>query len=828
MTSSPEKAIAGEWAEDLAPVADSFPPFNGFDGYAPESVILKDDGRVDVDFDSKLVRTLSVLHPKRIPHITATTPPPDYVQSIEGIAATTPKLNLVIHVVGSRGDVQPFVALGSVLARYGHRVRLATHAVFEKFVHDANLEFFSIGGDPAELMAYMVKNPGLIPSMKSLQAGDIERKRWMVREMLEGCWSSCVLPDPMTGKPFIADAIIANPPSFAHIHCAEALSIPVHLMFTMPWSPTASFPHPLANIKNARSDRSLANQLSYLIVDWLTWQGLGDVINKWRKSIELDEVAMFDGPILAQTLKVPFTYCWSPALIAKPADWPAYIDVCGFFFRDAPDYEPSAELRQFLTAGPPPVYIGFGSIVMENPHAMMDVVVQAVQAAGVRAIVSEGWSGLQGSPSDDIHFIGDCPHEWLFQHVAAVVHHGGAGTTACGLRFGKPTTIVPFFGDQPFWGQMIANAGAGPQPIPHRELTVTKLAEAIHFCLSPQSREAASLIAERMSREDGVQAAVESFHRCLPLGSIRCDLLADQPAAWLYKGGKCPVKLSKIAAQSLLDKGLIQAKHLTVYETKPFSIETSRWDPVSGGASAVMSTAVDLATSVTGIVTRPMDEYRDDRKRAMQKRQHEEKLQERDDKSSMASTSGATTGKKEQSALTRRMIGASAKSIGGFAPTALKGMMVDIPVAITEGLRSIPSHYGDEVRDHGKVNGIRSGATVAGKNFAWGFWDGLSDLVVQPYRGAAKEGAVGALKGVGKGVVGLTTKTGAGMFGLLAYTSAGISKSVRSALHSRIKKQITDARFQEGRYMVESGQATGLDINGLWTNLEALAAGKKG
>lgn len=122
-------------------------------------------------------------------------------------------------------------------------------------------------------MSYMVKNPGLIHSMKSLAAGEIQKKRWMVQEMLDKFWLSCIKPDTLTGYPFVAYAIIANPPSFAHVHYAQALGIPVHLMFTMPWSSTRAFPHPLANLKNVGSDPRVENYLSYGIVEWLTWQG---------------------------------------------------------------------------------------------------------------------------------------------------------------------------------------------------------------------------------------------------------------------------------------------------------------------------------------------------------------------------------------------------------------------------------------------------------------------------------------------------------------------------------------------------------------------------
>lgn len=209
--------------------------------------------------------------------------PPKYsVPSVHSLQEQVPwqsfpvKLNIVIQIVGSRGDVQPFVALGVELKRHGHRVRLATHNVFESFVRDAGVDFYPIGGDPAELMAYMVRNPGLIPSMGSLRSGDIQKKRHMVKEMLDGFWQSCIANDPYASQPFVADAIIANPPSFASVHCAQALGIPAHLMFTMPWTSTAAFPHPLVNLKWKQGDTPepmMANYISYAVVEFLTWQG---------------------------------------------------------------------------------------------------------------------------------------------------------------------------------------------------------------------------------------------------------------------------------------------------------------------------------------------------------------------------------------------------------------------------------------------------------------------------------------------------------------------------------------------------------------------------
>ena len=185
-------------------------------------------------------------------------------------------------VIGSRGDIQPFLKVGKLLKEdYGHRVRVATQPAFKKFIEqDSGLEFFSVGGDPAELMAFMVKNPGLMPSVSTVRAGEIGRKRDSMFEMFQGFWRACInATDDETDEsnlkmmgdkhPFVADAIIANPPSFAHIHCAERLGVPLHLMFTFPYSPTQQFPHPLANIKKSNVDTNYTNFMSYPLVEMM-------------------------------------------------------------------------------------------------------------------------------------------------------------------------------------------------------------------------------------------------------------------------------------------------------------------------------------------------------------------------------------------------------------------------------------------------------------------------------------------------------------------------------------------------------------------------------
>ncbi len=190
--------------------------------------------------------------------------------------------------------------------------------------------------------------------------------------------------------------------------------------------------------------------------------------------------------------------------------------------------------------------------MIDDPAQLTKILLDAVALSGVRAIISRGWSKIGGpSASQDIIYLDDCPHEWLFQKVSAVVHHGGAGTTACGLLNARPTVVVPFFGDQPFWGQMIANARAGPPPIPFKALTAKNLADAMTFCSTAEAASAAGEIAANMRNENGVRQAVASFHRQLPRDRIACELIPQQPAIWLYTNCKNPVRLSNLAVESL-------------------------------------------------------------------------------------------------------------------------------------------------------------------------------------------------------------------------------------------------------------------------------------
>ncbi|KAI5367462.1 putative UDP-glucuronosyl/UDP-glucosyltransferase, ubiquitin interacting [Septoria linicola] len=599
---------------------------------------VAEDGRVNIRIDQRNRRLSQLLVPS-LKQLQAAAdqqhaPPPPYIPpSLGGEEgqAPPPPMNVVIQVVGSRGDVQPFVALGKVLKEtYGHRVRLATHPNFKDFVTENGLEFFTIGGDPQALMAFMVKNPGLMPGFDSLRAGDVGKRRKEVGEYLKGCWRSCFETGDGFGpeakndtvedwtshapneedylhKPFVADCIIANPPSFAHVHCAEKLGIPLHIMFTMPYSPTQSFPHPLANIQSSNADANLTNYISYALIDMLTWQGLGDIINRFRqRSLGLDTISLMWAPGMLQRLQVPHTYCWSPALIPKPRDWGTNISVSGFFFLDlATNYTPEPELKAFLEAGPPPVYIGFGSIVLDDPTAMTKLIFDAVRQTGQRALVSKGWGGVGadelGKP-DSVFMLGNVPHDWLFKQVSCVVHHGGAGTTAAGITAGRPTLVVPFFGDQQFWGSMVSRAGAGPDPIPNKQLTSENLAAGILKCLEPESQERAHELASKIATEKGNHVGAQSFHQFLDVDKLRCSLAPSRTAVWRIK--RTQARLSAMAACTLAQEGLLDFNDLKLYRPREYEADEGPWDPITGGATALIGT---MSTMMLGVADFPIE-----------------------------------------------------------------------------------------------------------------------------------------------------------------------------------------------------------------------------
>ncbi|EXJ54134.1 hypothetical protein A1O7_09471 [Cladophialophora yegresii CBS 114405] len=771
-----------------------------------------------------------------------------------------PRLNIVIMVIGSRGDIQPFLKIGKILTTYNHRVRIASHPTFKQFVEEEmGLEFFSIGGDPSELMAFMVKNPGLIPSIESVKSGEIGKRRESMFQMFQGFWRACINATDdekdianlkMMGSktPFVADAIIANPPSFAHFHCAERLSIPLHLVFTFPYSPTQAFPHPMANIKSSNVDQTYTNFMSYPLVDLMVWQGLGDLVNRFRvQTLGLEPVSTLWAPGQLSRLKVPMTYLWSPSLVPKPQDWGPEIDIAGYVFLDlAKSYKPPPDLVDFLKTPDerPVVYIGFGSIAgIDDPQAFTRMIFDAVEKAGVRAVISRGWGGMGDGMDkpDGIFLVDNVPHDWLFPQVAAVVHHGGAGTTAVGLRFGKPTMIVPFFGDQPFWSKMVARAGAGAkEALPLKKLDSDKFAKGIRECLEPDAKTKAQEIAKSIREEgDGAENAVDSFHRALNLegpNSLRCSIFPDHVAVWRTRHTN--TRLSALAAELLVENRQLQWSDLELVRNHEWTDFQGPGEPITGAGGVIIQAfreaCHELATmhdttkrdirryerhkhkqkgrsAVEGLVlpgrvamaTRgtSVDEQRKEHARLV--RQANLKGEAEPLKLTRSATTGTTTS--EHTSPVVLILKDIGKGIG-HSSKAIVAMPLHMWNALALGFHNAPRLYGDKtVRTSPQgIDGFRTGVKVAGKEFWFGLYDGVTGVVRIPYLEVHDAGMSALPKGVARGFGGLVLKPISGVLGLGAYAVKGAQISFRRRLRDTEKTErwIRRARIAQGQRAV--------------------------
>jgi len=466
-----------------------------------------------------------------------------------------PSLRVVILLVGSRGDVQPYVALGKAMKARGHMVRIAAHECFREWIEQKHgLQFAPIAGDPKELLKMVVENKMF--SYEFVKNGVTNHRAW-VSQVLIDCWHACTLEDPnhpslrrdsslclsgsrppslerrnsdlvgpghafnAMGSKFRADLIIANPPSFAGWHCAEALGVPLMMSFPMPWSRTTEFPSPFTSLSALSSPASL-NWMSYGAVDRLIWLGLGDLINAFRvQTLWLHPIWTLSvkGHRYVHDYRVPFLYCWSPSVLAKPKDWGPHIAVSGYLFlddSDGKDWQPNETLIKCFGDGTKKVvFIGFGSIVVKDPENLSLLVLAAARVLierGFHVLVQKGWAGVDLPEEQGLFLVGAAPHSWIFPRCAAVVHHGGSGTTAEGLKNGIPTVVVPFFGDQFFWGETVKRRGLGDCE-PYASLTANRLVECILTAVNPDVKKNCAEVSAGIKHEDGAQTACDFIEK---------------------------------------------------------------------------------------------------------------------------------------------------------------------------------------------------------------------------------------------------------------------------------------------------------------------------
>lgn len=419
-------------------------------------------------------------------------------------------MRLTLIAFGTRGDVQPTIALGQALVANGHQVRLLASAHFTPWIESHGLEAAS---STVDIQAVMESEGG----RDWVEHGNNPFKQLRVMRQLlnkhglrmaQEAWEACR----------DAEAIISQFTSMTYaVSIAEKLSCPHICMMLQPalvatQEGAAMISAPVPN------RRSLINYwFGRLIIQPAGWTLYGDITNHFRQTV-LGLPPQTRDQNLAALLATPFVHGYSPRVVPQPADWPAHYHTTGYWFLDERDHwTPPADLLRFLDSGEPPIGIGFGSMTGHDNAAITRLIIDAIKLSGRRAILLSGWAGLGEAELPDTMFrLEAAPHAWLFPHLAAVVHHGGAGTTAASLRAGVPTIIVPHMADQPFWGQRVEALGVGPRAIPRPRLTAPALAAAIRAATSDaQMKQRAAELGAAIRAEEGVQTALMLVERYL-------------------------------------------------------------------------------------------------------------------------------------------------------------------------------------------------------------------------------------------------------------------------------------------------------------------------
>lgn len=420
-------------------------------------------------------------------------------------------MKITINTFGTRGDVQPYIALGLGLKLSGHSVRVVTHSIFESFVREWGLDFSPLKVDPRQVL--------INQALSEFGNNTIRVNRWMEKNFKSALHDIFIAT---LDANWDTELMLNSGLSFAGWHVAEKLNIPAIASYLWPVTPSRYLPAASGKIlPDWLPFRGTINYLSTKLSNQMFFMMLLSSVNKCReellnlKPMKAWEYWSLDSPQSSTSL----IYGFSQIVIPKPADWCDNQQVAGYWFLDRKaEYQPDQSLVDFLANGPPPIYVGFGSMVDHKQQEFIQIVINALKDVNQRGVLLSGWSelGSEHLPSA-IHLVKAVPHDWLFPRMAAVVHHGGAGTTAAGLRAGVPTVVVPSFGDQFFWGWRVQEIGAGSKPIPRRKLTAAGLASAIRQVISDDSiKRDVSRISQQIQAENGVENAVrliETFAR---------------------------------------------------------------------------------------------------------------------------------------------------------------------------------------------------------------------------------------------------------------------------------------------------------------------------
>ncbi|MDA3643941.1 glycosyltransferase [Saccharopolyspora indica] len=414
-------------------------------------------------------------------------------------------MKALLMTLGTRGDVQPFLALARGLADAGHEAVVVAPHRFAGFAADRGVPFAGVDDGPMRQLdgdtAGAVVQGGARARLRQVRTMPA-----MFAQVLEDCWAAAARD---------ADVVVHNGQIIAGQHVAEALGVPAVLALPLPmYVPTREFAWPAVSLPGWVP--GAVNRASYAGMK-LPALMFHRVVDRWRaRTLQLpprpgrhDPLRRPDGG------PAPVLHAFSPAVLPTPADWPDSAVTTGYWNLPSAAEPLPVAVEEFLAQGAPPVYAGFGSMSGLDPARTGAVVLAAARRAGRRLVAGTGWGGMRiDQSSDDVLVVDDVDHAALFPRTAAIVHHGGAGTTGAAFAAGRPQVVCPFVADQPFWGGLTARAGVGTAPIAQKRLTADALARAITEAVTSQPlNDSARAIGERVRSEDGVRAAVGVLER---------------------------------------------------------------------------------------------------------------------------------------------------------------------------------------------------------------------------------------------------------------------------------------------------------------------------
>ncbi|GHB02121.1 hypothetical protein GCM10010346_26310 [Streptomyces chryseus] len=414
-------------------------------------------------------------------------------------------MRVALMTAGSRGDVAPYTGLAHGLARAGHEVTLVTHACFAPLVAPAGVGFHPLPVDPrAEL--HSPRGRALHRSVTG--AGKLARMVAMARELVGG------MTDELLAAARQSDVLLVSSSLGPLGHTvAEGLGLPSMGVYLQPLAATAAFPPP---VTGTRSWGAAGNRLGGRTVNAAVDAVFADTTRALRARTGLPPASARAARRAREQQDWPVLHGFSPLVVPRPRDWRPGLTVAGYWWpKDPPETRLPATLRAFLAAGPPPVFVGLGSATVPDAPLLSREVVRALRAAGLRGVVQRGWAGLHAeADATDMFTVDEIPHSVLFPHMAAVVHHAGAGTTAAGLRAGVPAVPVPIQFDAAFWSSRLVALGVAPEAVPLRGLTAPRLAAALGRATGDAShRHRAGALAARLRAEDGVGPVLAGLDR---------------------------------------------------------------------------------------------------------------------------------------------------------------------------------------------------------------------------------------------------------------------------------------------------------------------------